>query len=110
MKKRIISQECAQLLKEAAEVAPFDEVRRLDGEASSSTCAFFLGGGGGSMNDIQVLAYLINMLYEGYDLMHSNPVSTPKQLSLEDYASILTRSMLHPNRMDHPRMDPARKW
>ena len=34
------SQECAQLLKEAAEVAPFDEVRRLDGEARASQCMF----------------------------------------------------------------------
>ena len=78
MKKRITSQECAQLLKEAAEVAPFDEVRRLDGEAVRQRLHVLSGGGGGSMNDILVLAYLINMLYEGYDLMHGNRVSTPK--------------------------------
>ena len=52
-RETITSQECAQLLKEAAEVAPFDEVRRLDGEASSSTNACFLGGGR-SMYDIHV--------------------------------------------------------
>lgn len=36
--------ECAQLLKEAAEVAPFDEVRRLDGEAGQGGAYHFCSG------------------------------------------------------------------
>eukprot|EP00435_Cladocopium_sp_Y103_P059956 s329_g21.t1 len=39
-----LHKECAQLLKEAAEVAPFDEVRRLDGEAGQGGAYHFCSG------------------------------------------------------------------